>query len=115
VNLSTTAIAGWQDWVSAVKVGKNTNGNVEAYEPGESANYSGPVATLLKSKRIVACLFCSCSKMLWHNSLKVQGLCLQSAHNLLRPKDFLLHQALLRPLGHARRSEKHCFQIELLG
>jgi hypothetical protein len=39
-----------QDWVSAVKVGKNTNGNVEAYEPGESAKYSEFVATLLKSE-----------------------------------------------------------------
>jgi hypothetical protein len=50
VKVSTTSIAVWQDWVSAVKVGKSTNGNVEANEPGESANYSGIVATLLKSE-----------------------------------------------------------------
>jgi len=32
--LSTTAIAAWQDWVSAVKVDKRADGNGEAYEPG---------------------------------------------------------------------------------
>jgi len=83
VNLSTTAIAVWQDWVSAVKVGKSTNGNVEAYEPGGSANCSGLVATLLKSERIVARLFCTCSKKLGHNLLKARGFYLQSAFDLL--------------------------------
>jgi len=38
VSVSTTTIAVWQDWVSAVKVGNRTNGNVEAYEPGGSVN-----------------------------------------------------------------------------
>jgi hypothetical protein len=95
VKFSTTAIAVWQDWVSAVKVGKSTNGNVEAYEPGESAKCSGFVATLLKSGLIVACLFCTRSKNFWHNRLKARGFCLSSAYNLLHTKYFLPQQARL--------------------
>jgi hypothetical protein len=88
VKLSTTSIAVWQDWVSAVKVGKNTNGNVEANEPGGPANYSGSVATLLKSACILARLFCSCSKMLERNRFKAKGLCLKSAYSPLQLKGF---------------------------
>jgi hypothetical protein len=95
VKVCTTAIAVWQDWVSAVKVGKSTNGNVKAYEPGESANYGGLVATLLKSEIIVACLFCTCSKIFWHNSLKARGFCLKQAYNLMPTKYFLPQQARL--------------------
>jgi hypothetical protein len=88
--LCTTSIAVWQDWVSAVKVGKNTNGNVKAYEPGGSANYGESVATLLKSVLILARLCCACSKMLNQNRFKAKGLCLKSAYNPLHQKDFLL-------------------------